>query len=82
MKLIILLLIFIGILISIHYYTNYYIVEEAGPSNRINTNIKRVNNNFIRIGENRYTDRGVNISTNLYNQNSYCWNNPQSTLCR
>jgi len=81
MKLIILfLIIFIGILIT----TNYYVVE-GGPYNR-GINISRGGGGggggFVRIGENRFNDRGVNISSNVYTQNSYCGNNPQSTLCR
>jgi hypothetical protein len=68
------LFIFIGIGIGI-FSINYYIVE-SGPHNRSGRG------GFFRIGENRFNNRGVEISTNLYNQNSYCWNNPQSTLCR
>lgn len=46
-------------------------------------NTMHVNEGPIRIGGDiRFAPSGVNISSTVYNQNSYCFNNPQSTICR
>ena len=42
----------------------------------------RRNGGPMRIGgDNRFSGTGSNISYTVYNQNSYCSNNPQSPIC-
>jgi len=46
-------------------------------------NAMHFNEGPYRIGgDSRFSSSGVNISTNVYGQNSYCANNPQSTPCK
>ncbi len=65
----------------IFIYWNFFNNVEGHRGGSINT--IHVNEGPYRIGgDYRFSSSGVNISTSVYGQNSYCVNNPQSTPCK
>lgn len=74
-------LVIIAIMFSIFIYSHFFNNIEGHRGGNINT--IHVNEGPYRIGsDSRFTHKGVEISTNVYDQNSYCINNPQSTPCK
>ena len=70
----------IAIIFIIFVYSHFNKNIEGQRGRGIST--IHVNEGPHRIGDYRFSSGGVNISTNVYNQNSYCVNNPQSTPCK
>lgn len=70
---------FVGLIINVWHPSH---IEGHRPRGGA-INSFHVNEGPYRIGgDRRFTNTGVNISTNVFDQNSYCVNNPQSTPCK
>ena len=75
------LLMYLLAITIIFIYSHFFNNIEGHRGGNINT--IHVNEGPYRIGgDYRFSNTGVNISTSLYGQNSYCYNNPQSTPCK
>jgi hypothetical protein len=78
---------FVGLIINLWYPLNIEGHRARGGA----INSFHVNEGPYRIGgDSRFSSRGVGLSTNVYDanppyspqQNSYCYNNPNSTPCK
>lgn len=76
------LLMYLLAMAIIFIYSHFFKNNIEGQRGRGISTI-HVNEGPHRIGgDYRFSNTGVNISTNVYGQNSYCANNPQSTPCK